>query len=207
MQKKVERQGVRQHLSLGSAAIQHRLRKVFQLFHGPGAGTTGGLIGAHHHPTHRPPGRQRSQSQGEQDRGAIRIGDHAFVGEGRIGIDLGHHQRHTVLHPESTGVIHHHRTGGGDRLAPLLGNRTTGRRQHQVDPLEGLGRNLFHREGAAIPGLGLAGRTGRRQQLQLANGETALFKQQQQFLANSTAGTENCNVERAIGKGRRQAVE
>jgi hypothetical protein len=70
-----------------------------------------------------------------------------------------------------------------------------------------LGRNLFHREGTAVPGLGLAGRTSRRQQLQLANRETALFKQQQQLLANSTAGSENCNVERAIGEGRRQAVE
>ena len=126
VQKEVERQGVRQHLSFGSAAIQHRLRQVFQLFHGPGTGTTGGLIGAHHHPAHRPLGRQRSQSQGEQDRGAIRIGDHALMGEGCIGIDLGHHQRHTVLHPEGTGVIHHHRTGCGDRFAPLLGNRTTG---------------------------------------------------------------------------------
>ena len=47
----------------------------------------------------------------------------------------------------------------------------------------------------------------RCQQFQLGNGETALFKQQQQFLTDSTAGTENSNVERAIGKGRRQAVE
>ena len=207
MQKEVERQGVGQHLSLRSATIQHRLRKVFQLLHGPGTGTTSGLVGAHHHPAHRPLGCQRGQSQGEQDRGAIRIGNHAFVGKGRIGIDLGHHQRHTVLHPEGTGVIHHHCTSSGNRFAPLLGNRTTGRSQHQIDPYKGLGRNLFDRENAAVPGLGLARRTGRRQQLQLANGETALFQQQQQFLANSTAGTKNSNIARAIGKGRRQAVE
>ena len=65
------------------------------------------------------------------------------------------HQRDAFLHPEGTGVVHHHRTGGSDRFAPLLRNRSTSGSEHQIDSLKGLSRRLLHREGATVPGLGL----------------------------------------------------
>ena len=147
---------------------------------------------------HRTPGRQGSERQGEQDRGAVGIGNHTVVRKRRIRVDLGHHQRHPVFHAERTGVVHHHSAGGHDRFAPLLGHGSTGRRQHQIHALKSGSRHFLHGEGLTIPLAGLACRARRSQQAQFTDRKAAFLKQLQQLLAYGTAGAEHSHREGSI---------
>ena len=206
MQEEIEGQGIRQHLPLRSAAIQHSLRQRFQLFHGTGAGAAGGLIRAHHHAAHRPLRCQGSQGEGEQDRGAVGICNHTLMLKGCLGVDLRNHQRDTLLHPKGAGVVDHHGSGVGDRITPALRYRSSSRSQHQINTLKRVGRHFFDRERESVPALGLSSGASRSQELQFRNRKIALLKQNQQFLPNGTTGTKNSNVERTVRKRRSQTM-
>ena len=201
VQEQVEGERVRQHGTFGVAAIEHGLAEAAQLLHGAGAGAAGRLVGAHHHPTQGPPGRQGRQGQGHQDRGAVGVSDDPLVGKGRLGVHLWHHQGHLGIEAKGAGVVDHQGTGRGRHGGPLLGHRTAGRGQHQINPRKGLGTHGLDRPGAAIPGQGLAGRAGGRQQHQLRHRELALGQQGEQFLAHGPGGTEHGHLEGPVGEG------
>ena len=201
VQKEVEGQGMGQHLAHRFSAFQNRAAEGAQFLHGPGAGTAGRLVGAHHHPLNRPLGRQGRQGQGEQDRGAVGVGNDAAVVKGCFGIHFRHHQGHRGIEPKGTGVVDHHGTRlGGDR-GPLLRRRAASRSQHHIHAFKSRFADALDRELLVLPAQGLARRARRSQGNQLSHGELAFPKQGQQLLAHRTGDAENRHPQRPVGQG------
>ena len=126
VQKKVEGQGVGQHLTHGLTTIEHGAAELAQLLHRPGTGAAGALISAHQHTPNCPPRRQGGQNQGEQDCCAVGVGNDAPMGKSSLGVHFWNHQRHLRIHSEGAGVVDNHRTSPGRHRSPLARHRAAG---------------------------------------------------------------------------------
>ena len=107
------------------------------------------------------------------------------------GVDLGHHQRHVLIHAEGRGVVDDHRAGahGGRREALRL--RATGGEQRDVHALEAGVGEFLHRDIAAAEFHRFADRTRRGQQAQLDEREFALLEALHELDADGAGGAGN----------------
>ncbi len=115
--------------------LKHRLGLREQFVHRVLAGARDRLIGGDHDA--RDPGAvvQRLERDDELRGRTIWIGDDAALAKAgdRVGIDLGHDQRHVGIVTPARGIIDHHRAGSGDLRRPFLGHRRARRHQADID--------------------------------------------------------------------------
>ena len=151
MKKQVESEGMGEHFRGRCRPGEHLTGMGLQLFHRQGARTTCRLIGAHHHATHRPAGRQRSQSQGEQDGGAVGVGDHTLMVERNLRIHFRNNQRDPGFHTKRAGVVHHHGPCRHNYFTPLPRYGSAGRGQNQIHVFESRSAHLPNRQFLVVP--------------------------------------------------------
>ena len=96
--------------------------------------------------------------------------------------------RHIRVHAEGAGVIHEHRTRLDDGRGELLGDVVLRRAQHDVHALEGLVTGHLHGDVVALPVDSLSHGPGRRQQVQLLDGEIALGQYLHHLAAHRAGG-------------------
>ena len=180
-----------QHLTDGDAAFQHGAAEILEFFHGPGPGATGGLISTDHDATQGAPGRQGRQGQGEQDRGAVGVGDDALMLESCIAVHLRHHQGHIGVEAKGTGVVDYHRARRCRLGSPLAGHGSAGGGQQEIKAVKGVGIHRPHLQGFPLPGEGLASGTGGGQGTQFADGKSTFGQQGQQFHAHGPGRTQD----------------
>ena len=147
-----------------------------QLVHGVLAGAGDGLIGRHHHALDGGAVVQGLQRHHQLHGRAVGVGDDVLLGVAghRVGVHLGHDQRHVLVVAPGRGVIDDDAALGGDLGRPLLGHRAAGRHQAEVDlgEVEGLQVLAFER---CVAERDLhADRAARRQRVHLVDGELAL---------------------------------
>ncbi len=133
---------------------------------------------------------QRLERHHHLDGRAIRIGDDAalLIERDRLRIDLGHDQRHVLVHAELRGVVDHHRAGlGGTRRMDRrdLGAR---REQRDVDALEIEGVEIAHLEHRVVAERDLAADRARRGDGMDLGGRKLAFGENTQHLAADIAG-------------------
>ena len=178
-------------LVLGSA-VQESASLIVQLGHGRRAGAGSGLVGGHHDALDGREVVERLQRDDHLDGGAVRVRNNAIMPRHILRVHLGHHQGHVLIHAEGAGVVDHHGTGGGDRLAHLLGHGGAGREQRDVDALEGLRRHLLHgklagrHESAPLEGHLLASRARARKSANLTRREVHVMQHAQKLLSHRT---------------------
>ena len=112
-----------------------------------------------------------------------------------VGVDLGHDQRHVVLHPEGAGVVHEHRAGAHDGRRKPPGQIGLGRAEHDVHALEGRVGGLLDHHLAAGKGQLRAGAAGAGQRLKRGDGELALLEHLEHFATDGAGRTKNGNIE------------
>ena len=136
---------------------------------------------------------ERLQPHDHDDGRAVRVRDDALVRLDRLGIDLGHDERHLRVHAEGTRVVDDDRPCLDGMGSKLLACRTA-RKERDVNSLKGVRRRLLHRVLLAhkrdfLP-CGAAG----CEQPQLRERELALLDECQEFLSDRTRCAEYCDT-------------
>ena len=156
--------------------VEHLPGLENQLLHSFGACSAGRLISGGDETAELLRPVERSNRH-EHDRGrAVRIGDDPLVPFDILGVDLGHHQRHILVHAEGAGVVDHHRSGGDHRGTERAGDVAARAEQRDVDAAERGFGHLFDRNILALELQRLAGRAGRSEKFQIFDGEVAFFQ-------------------------------
>ena len=95
-----------------------------QLVHGVLAGAGDGLVGRHHHALDGGVVVQGLQRHHQLHGRAVGIGDDVLLGVAghRVGVDLGHDQRHVLVVAPGRGVVDDDAALGGDLGRPFLGH-------------------------------------------------------------------------------------
>src|SRR5262249_33823727 len=118
----IESVGVGHRLWLPSSPLEARAGRFHQFVHRGGTRATCSLIGRYNHaldavlPMDRPEWHQRG------DRSAVRVGNDAPMVADASRIDLWDHQRDVWIHPESGGIVDHHRAGTNSDWGEHPGN-------------------------------------------------------------------------------------
>ncbi len=184
---------MREDLVSGRLALdENAARLALQLGHALGARAAGGLVGRDDDALDAEGLTQRLQRDHEDRRRAVRIGDEAVVAD-RVGIHLGHHQRHVGLQAEGGGVVHHRHALGGQRARMRLGEIARDGEQREIEMAGGLeaigldgnlaeGRNLFR-----------AGATRRGEELELRHREAPLREHFHNFLTDRARGADHAD--------------
>ena len=188
----------------GLSAMEQVPTGGFQLRHGLGASTTGGLVGGDHHTAQGGQAAQGGQGQQQQDGGAVGVGNHAQVPAGRVQVHLRHHQRHLGIQTKGAGVVNQQRSMGCHDRSPLTGDGSTCGGQHQVNIGQCLLGHRLHRQTLATKGESGAGRAGGSQQLQAAQRKSPLLQQQNQLTAHGARGAQHSNSGGAGAQGGRR---
>ncbi len=137
LRNQVERQLVSELLHCRFLARQDLPVLRVQLVHRRGARTAGSLVGRHMYPLDVRQLLDGFQRHHHQNRRAVRVRDDTPRTHERIlRIDLRHHQRHLLVHPERAGIVDHHRSVLRDGLRILPGGVPSCRDKGEVDALE-----------------------------------------------------------------------
>ena len=119
------------------ARLDHLLILLLQFGHGGSTGTRGTLIRRDVDALDVRDILQGLQHYYHHDGRTVGVGNDATgTLQCILGITLGHHQGHIVVHAESTRVINHHGTILGNRLSKLLRRAGTCRGEGNVNVLE-----------------------------------------------------------------------
>ena len=118
-------------------AVEQLAILLLQLVHRSRSGTARTLIRRHADALDVAQLLQRLQRHDHHNRRAVRVGDDATRTVQRVlGVALGHHQRHIVVHTERTRIVDHHATVLRNRLGKLLRCSTASRHKRHVDAFE-----------------------------------------------------------------------
>jgi len=110
----------------------------------------------------------------------------------RLGVDLGHDQRHVGLHAEARGVVDHHRPGLGCARRELRRHLGAGRGQHDIDAVEVVGFEVLHPEDVILAKGDLpADRARRGQRHDFVGGKIALGEGGQDFAPDIAGGADH----------------
>ena len=159
-------------------------------------GTGSGLVARDDQLVERELAVQRPDRDDHRQGRAVGVGDDAARGvERRVGVDLGHHQRHVVVHPERAGVVDGEGAAGGRDRRPFGGNLVGDVEDGEVDPVEDLGGERLDHDVFAAHRQGLAGAAGGGDEADLAPHVLALGDQLAHDGADRAGGADD-------GKGR-----
>ena len=184
---------VLEYLGLHRLTLPQQLHLVHQLDGAAGAGAGHRLVAAGHNALDGAVVVQSVDGHQRNDGGAVGVGDDALVLLHVLRIDLRHDQGHIRVHAEGAGVIHEHRARLDDGRGELLGDVVLRRAQHDVHALEGLVTGHLHGDVVALPVDSLSHGPGRRQQVQLLDGEIALGQYLHHLAAHRAGGAQNSN--------------
>ncbi len=186
----VEGDALGELLGLECLVDEEALGLVQQFVHAFLAGARRRLIGRHHDALDDDGVVDRLQRHHHLDGRAVRVGDDAaaLVAGDRLGVDLGHDQRHVGVHPPVRRVVDHDRAGLG-RARAVLGRHLGARRaQHDVDALEVEFRQVLDFQDRFVAERRLlADRTGGSQRNNVIGREISLGQDLQHF-ATDIAG-------------------
>ena len=106
---------VRKFLDGNGFAAEHLAILCLQFRHSLCACAGGCLVGRYVYAAYMTHALQGLQSHYHLDSGAVGVGDDvARTTERVLGIDLGHYQRHILVHAESGGIVNQYSTKAGD---------------------------------------------------------------------------------------------
>ena len=134
---------------------------------------------------------QRIQRHQRNRRRAVRIRNDPTVPGHIPGIDLRHHQRHSLIHPERRRIVHHHRPGSHRMRRKIPRNPPARTEQRNLHTSKTLRRQLPDRQ-FLTPKHHLLPRTPRtRQQCQAAHRKIPALQTTQHFNTHRSGGTHN----------------
>ena len=167
---------------------------VGQLFNGLRTRARHGLVTGGKDALHTKRLMQRIQRHQRDGRGAVRIGDDAFVVLHIRSVDFRHHQRDVRVLAEEGGIVHHHGTGFHRMRGKVTRDATTRAEQRDVDALEGIRGQLLNGDVRAfelqlLPGAACGGKEGK-----LADGKLALFQAADHLRAHSACGSDDGDI-------------
>ena len=139
--------------------IKKRAAAGDQVFLALHACPTSGLVSAHHDTANLASVVQRLHGQYHLRDGAVGAGEDALVVERRLGIDLGHHQRHLRIHPPVSALVDDHAVALDSPRAKLCRHGIRRAADRQVDAIKRLRAHEFDRVPFALERECLAGRT------------------------------------------------
>jgi hypothetical protein len=152
--------------------VDGRRRHVVRLDHGLGlavklldralAGARDRLVARHDEALDAGAVEDRLEGDDRLHRGAVGVGHDSAVLLERLGVDLGDHERHVVVHAPLGGVVHDHRPGVGEAGGPVLAGGGSGAEEREVEALDCLFRQGNHGE------VDIAGRSSARTRRVLA---------------------------------------
>ena len=180
---------MRQH---GDVLIDHGADLRIELLDSGKTAARHCLEGAHDQPLESGLPMKWHEDGHRSHRRAVGVGDDALAHLGDSPrIDLAHHERHIGIHAPRGRVVDDDGPRLGELRGELLGRRSAGREQRDVDAAEvGCGDVLDDNVGA-LPREGRPGRTRGREVADLADGEVALLEQAPHDAADLAGGTDD----------------
>ena len=115
-----------------------RLRLVVQLLDRLLSRSRHGLVARHHHALDPGPLEDRPERHDGLHRRAVRVGHDPLVAVECLGIHLGHHERHVLVHAPLGGVVDHHGPGIRKARRPLGAHAGAGREERDIEALDRL---------------------------------------------------------------------
>ena len=167
---------------------------LLQLGHSCGTGAAGTLIAADADALDVAQLLQRLQHDHHHDCRAVGVGDDATrTYQGILGITLGHHQGHVVVHAEGTRIVDHHAAIAGDVVGILFRRTCTCRGECDVDVLKVIAMlQQFHFDVLTLKTVLSPCRTIRTEEYQLVHRELSFIEQSQKLLPYGATCTYNC---------------
>ena len=110
---------------------------LFEFLHRTGACAGNGLIGGNHNTLDVSCTMDWVQSYHHLDRRTVGIGNQSLMLKCLFRINLRNHQGDLFIHPESTAVIDHHRTGIHCMGCEFLTPRASCREESDINPFKG----------------------------------------------------------------------
>ena len=202
MRQHVERDLVRINFLRHWLLVDDLVDLTFQFFERFCARAGHGLIARGEDAFHAERLMQRIQRHERDGRGAIWIGDDAFVFLHIGSVDFRHDERDTVVLTERAGIVHHHTTGFGCDGRKLPRNVAARAEQRDVDARERILGQFGDRDVCATKFERLAHRTGGRKQGEFAHGKIALLQRLDHFDADCTRRADNCYMRILVHKRR-----
>ena len=136
----------------------------------------------------------RVQCHQGHDGGTVRIGNDAVVLFCVVGVHLGNNQRDSFIEAESRGVVDNDGACGNGVRSKLRGNAPTGAEERDIDAFERIRSELFHGDLFSTKSQCLAGRAGRSEKSQFANGKTALLEALEDFNPHGSGSSRHGDV-------------